>query len=426
MTDILIPVWNHLDLTKRVIASVRENTTVPYQLIVVDDGSTDTEWLSSQNDILLVKHDQNYGFAKAINSGLEKSTGEYVVLLNNDVQVPKGWLKTLLEGFSGRIGAIGPLSTAQNQLQWQGNFGGLQGVTTDLTTLSFFCVVLKKEAIDRVGLMDERFLPAYGEDDDYCIRLRKANYTLGVHCDVVVEHDHGGTTGPANLINRGGLYKLRQKWGKKVWVSVLNQGDIRVGLANLLQHMTRHHLHRVSLEYAMAAPIAHNRNQIVKRFLESDSDYLLMIDSDTVPERNPLDLVIMDKDVVGLPTPVWDVSTYPEFPIYINVMRSREHQYVPWILKGNEGLLEVDAVGTGCMLIRREVLERVRAPFERFWDEDGIQVMGLDWAFCRKAKAEGFGIYTETSYTCSHWKTIDLAQVLSRIAANAAKMSREE
>ena len=220
--DIIVPVWNHLALTQRAIASVRENTVVPYHLIVVDDGSTDgtAAWLAAQLDITTITNETNRGFAHAVNRGLEASAVPYAVLLNNDVEVDRGWLKTLIEGLESnpRIGAIGPLSTAK-QMQWEGYHRAESGVVPigrqGPVSLAFFCVVLRREVISKVGLLDEGFAPAYGEDNDYAIRMKLAGWQQAICCDVLVKHDEKATTQPTGMVEawrEQARQRLREKW----------------------------------------------------------------------------------------------------------------------------------------------------------------------------------------------------------------------
>jgi len=424
--DIVVPCWNHLNLTKQVIQSVRENTSIPYRLIVVDDGSTDgtAEWLALQDDLTVITNESNQGFAPSVNRGLQIAKAPYVVLLNNDVEVDELWLETLIEGMDVRpnVGAIGPLSTARQQIQWEGHHLGKQGVWLGIEYLAFFCTVFRREVIEEVGLLDEGFAPCYGEDDDYAIRVRRAGWELGLHADVLVKHDHGQTTGPAGLAKyHGAAYeRLREKWGKKVWVSILNQGEIRPELSELVSTMRSHRLHQVHVEYPSLKSISHNRNSIVKRFLESGFDYLLMIDDDITPSRNPLDLVTLDKDIIGLPCPTWNPAVNPDAPLYWVVMEYVDEQQGmrPALMRNDAGLTRltakgkpIDAVGTGAILIARRVLEQVRAPFERFWDEDGVQVMGLDYAFCFKARQMGWEVWVNMDFRCGHWVTLNLWDV---------------
>jgi len=192
-----------------------------------------------------------------------------------------------------------------------------------------------------------------------------------------------------------------------VQISVLNQGKLATGLVNSLAIMTHDDRCKVRIDYPAGRPIQHNRNEIAKRFLMSRADFLLMIDSDIVPKKSPLDLVQMNKDVLGLPCPQWR-----EGDIFWVVMDRVRGGFRPVRPERRFGLAEVDAVGTGCILIARRVLERLKAPFNIEWTEDGTLEMGLDFAFCLRVRQAGFSVWTHWAYVCSHFKTLDLVEVI--------------
>ncbi|MCP6720492.1 MAG: hypothetical protein KJI72_04215, partial [Patescibacteria group bacterium] len=145
---------------------------------------------------------------------------------------------------------------------------------------------------------------------------------------------------------------------KKIYLSILNEGWIRSELAIKLPRWLDEVRQRytVHFESSFLRPIAHNRNTIVKRFLESDSDYLLQIDSDNVPPKNPLELADLNKDIVSCP--VW---IYQEKPI-LNIYREKDDYLVPVDPNEHSGLIEVDATGTGVLLCSRSALEPLERP----------------------------------------------------------------
>ena len=89
---------NLLALTRQCLDSIRHCTDEPYELIVVDNGSTDgtVEYLRAHADVKLVANADNRGFPAAANQGIQASAGGQVLLLNNDTLVTTGWLKRLL------------------------------------------------------------------------------------------------------------------------------------------------------------------------------------------------------------------------------------------------------------------------------------------------------------------------------------------
>lgn len=214
--DIVLPAWNKLNLTKRAIQSIRDSTTAPYRLIVIDNGCTDgtATWLAKQEDIKrVIAFEENQGFTAAMNAGLAICTSVYIVMFSNDVEVDTGWLKLLIEGLESdpKIGAIGPLSTAKPQVQWEGRYRGQGGVQLVPYELAFFCTLFRAKAMWGVGGLDEK-MPVYGSDNDYCYRMRLAGWELALHCDVLVKHDHPTITPAQERLRNEATLKLREKW----------------------------------------------------------------------------------------------------------------------------------------------------------------------------------------------------------------------
>ncbi len=211
--DIIIPVWNHLDdLTKRVVASVRANTVVSYQLIVVDDGSTDgtAAWLAAQDDIITITNATNLGWAAATNRGLMASTAPYVVLLNNDVTVSKNWLGLLIEGLEAHptAGLISPACICRIEAS-----PGPDGVGVQSRSPGFACVVLRREVIQDIGLLDECIL-LYG-DADFAHRMKLGGWQFALHHRVPATHDSQATMWDYDNLQKRyklGKRQLQEKW----------------------------------------------------------------------------------------------------------------------------------------------------------------------------------------------------------------------
>lgn len=208
-----------------------------------------------------------------------------------------------------------------------------------------------------------------------------------------------------------------QRGNKKVLITVPNQKWIHKTVVHrllLLQLDGRYH---IKIELPSARPYENNLHGIIRIFLDGEYDYWLSIDTDNAPLRNPLDLVALDKDIIGLPTPIWHFlndGKKGERPIYWNA-----YDYVPEDLAyrehlPREGLQKVDAIGTGCFLIAQRVFlnpEMQQGAFIRKLNMDATVHKGNDISFCERAKKCGFEIYVHYDYPCHHFTELDLHEV---------------
>lgn len=196
---------------------------------------------------------------------------------------------------------------------------------------------------------------------------------------------------------------------QKVYFAVLNEGWLRRELITTvlpaMEHTEGIELVMENPTLTWDHPISSNRNQIVKRFLKTDCDWLLMLDDDVVPFHNPCQMVYANKDIVGSPAKVRQNGRMLNWVVYMK--NAHDTGYTPVDLEKQEptaDLLQADVIGTGCILIRRKVLETIKAPFHCEFDEDGILTHGTDFAFCRKATAAGFTIWATRNRWCEHIK----------------------
>jgi len=192
---------------------------------------------------------------------------------------------------------------------------------------------------------------------------------------------------------------------KNVYLAILNQGEINESLSKVINIMLEQDAYRIHLSYSSIKPISNNRNTIVQKFLAiPDCEYLMMIDSDIVPPPNIMRLIDFDKDII---TPLMFTRQKGELlPLFLK--RDKDGIYSVDDYLNKVGLQEIDATGTGCIIIKREVLEKVKKPFENIYDKDGIKTLGLDLSFCQKAKELGYKAWVHLDYVASHYYTYDL------------------
>ena len=105
--DIIIPVWNQYDFTKRAIEHIQRNTRYPYRLILIDNNSDEVtgDYLGriaeQDKKAILIRNRENLGFVKATNQGLRASSAPYACLMNNDTAASSGWLTRTATGSWG-------------------------------------------------------------------------------------------------------------------------------------------------------------------------------------------------------------------------------------------------------------------------------------------------------------------------------------
>lgn len=151
-----------------------------------------------------------------------------------------------------------------------------------------------------------------------------------------------------------------------------------------------------------------NRNAIANHFLSGDWDYLLMIDSDQEPVGNPLDLIKCDKDVVSAPTVVSMANGINGLVWNVYDVVGGNGSMVEARKQRGTGLEEVYAVGTGCILIKRKVLETIKNAFVPIRNNEDRRIVTQDIAFCIRCSEEGFGVWANWDIITRHYKEIDL------------------
>lgn len=173
--SIVIPTYNHLeDCLKPCIESIIKYTDLDnIEIIVSANGCKDgtKEYIESLGEhFKLVWKEEATGFSQAVNDGILVSIGEYIILLNNDVVLldrkKNEWLEMLVKPFvDSTVGITGPLL-------------GPSAPAGGHDFLIFFCVMVKREVINKIGLLDLAFGVGGGEDTDFCIKAKKAGYKL--------------------------------------------------------------------------------------------------------------------------------------------------------------------------------------------------------------------------------------------------------
>ncbi|RLB34962.1 MAG: hypothetical protein DRH12_17015, partial [Deltaproteobacteria bacterium] len=238
LTSIIILNYNGKDHIKKCIDSIRRHTKTPYEIIVFDNASTDgsRQYLRTQDDIILIESPMNIGCPPGRAKAMALAKGDYIVLLDNDTIVTPQWLTKLLSHMvrDKKIGIIGPRSNYVSGPQLVQNcsyrtifemeqFSKLLALEAEMTNpltpvlrLVGFCMLIRRDLVEKIGAPDPSFGKFGFEDDDYTLRARIAGYDTVIANDVFVHHT-GGPQGKGDsyyshlLLHAWEIFK--KKWG---------------------------------------------------------------------------------------------------------------------------------------------------------------------------------------------------------------------
>jgi GT2 family glycosyltransferase len=182
-----------------------------FELVIVDNASKDgtpehlRSFAQGRKNVRLILNETNKGYAGGNNDGLRVAAGDCIVLLNNDTLVTPGWLDSLLAPLERdrSIGMICPITNSAGNEQTvalpslnEENYVEVAGRYTrrnaghlfDTEKLGFYCVAMRRDVLEKVGLLDEKFGLGMFEDDDYCLRVKNAGYRLVINEGCFIYH----------------------------------------------------------------------------------------------------------------------------------------------------------------------------------------------------------------------------------------------
>jgi len=226
--DIIIPIYNAYDYTKKCIEKVYENTDITYNLYLINDCSPDPrvkELLDSldgkkkpsqMQNLVIIHNEENLGFVRNVNKGMAISRN-HVILLNTDTEVPKNWVSRLIMPILGdyTIASVTPFSNSattcsfpnfceDNELPENLSVDELDqlfekygsNIPIELPSAVGFCMAINRGVLDKIGLFDaDAFGKGYGEENDWCLRAYQAGFSNVLAPNLLVYHKHGVSFG---------------------------------------------------------------------------------------------------------------------------------------------------------------------------------------------------------------------------------------
>jgi GT2 family glycosyltransferase len=210
--SIIIPVWNGKEYLSRCFDALRLQSYSDFEIIAVDNNSTDGSVNFIANhypQVSLIRNPCNLGFAGGCNVGLRAAKGDILVLLNQDTRVSPDWLSVLAGRLQNpEVGVVGckalypdgqtiqhaggwiewPLGLAHHYGQGESD-SGQWDEPRSLDYVTGAAMAFRREILERVGFLDEGFWPGYFEDADFCFLVREAGFEVKYDPKAVVIHE---------------------------------------------------------------------------------------------------------------------------------------------------------------------------------------------------------------------------------------------
>ena len=230
--SVIVLTYNNLQYNIDCITSILEKTAYAnYELIIVDNQSTDgtIEYLKDLEtkqipNVKIIFNTENSGFAGGNNLGIKASTGDYVLLLNNDTIVTRGWMTSLVKHMENDklYGMCNPVTNSiGNESQIETNYKSKEEMEVfaynytlkhmneeykDVDRIPLFSTIIRRKMIDEIGLLDTAYKVGMFEDDDYTAAALKAGYKIVIAEDAFVHH-----------VNNGSFKKLDEETYRKIF-----------------------------------------------------------------------------------------------------------------------------------------------------------------------------------------------------------------
>jgi GT2 family glycosyltransferase len=244
--SIVIPTKNNHELLRTCLDSIAERTTYAnYELLVIDNGSTEPATLAVLADLRaparVIRHDVPFNWSAINNVGAARTDGEFLLFLNDDVEVLEpGWIGAMLEHAQhpevGAVGAslvypngmiqhagviVGAGSAAGHAFNGMhpavGPYKGYNRVIRNYSAVTGACMMTARSAFDAVGGFDERLRIAYG-DVDYCLRLRARGLSIVYTPYAELIHKESATRGRIHPVRDDDAFRAR-------WPELVARGD---------------------------------------------------------------------------------------------------------------------------------------------------------------------------------------------------------
>lgn len=264
--SIIIPNKDEISSLDLCLKSIAKSTYTNYEVIIVENNSTNEEtfafydsinYLKPDNERMNIKvvkweSDTGFNYSSINNYGIQYATGEYIILLNNDIEIiTYDWIEKML-GFCQKVnvGIVGAkLYYPDDTIQHAGIVVGVGGhargiganmltgidrydktyfdktnVVRDVSAVTAACLMIKKSVFDEVGGFEEYLSVAFN-DVDLCLKVRKAGYLIVFNPNVEAYHYESKSRGQEDTEEKVRRFQTEIEYMRTEWNDILRYGD---------------------------------------------------------------------------------------------------------------------------------------------------------------------------------------------------------
>jgi len=240
VVSIIVLTYNGVEFTHQCLDSILKKADVSYELIIVDNNSKDDTriFLEKLENVKIIYNKENVGFGAGCNQGVGETSGKYLLFLNNDTIVTKGWLSSMLRTIEnikvcGAVGAKlvsfeGVLLEAGSIILRDGSCRGIgrgdipskikYSYRMEVDYCSGACLMINRRLFISIGGFDGRYSPAYYEDSDMCMEIKTRGYKVFYEPSALVYHNEQTSSSAKEIIalmERNRLLFLK-KWAAEL------------------------------------------------------------------------------------------------------------------------------------------------------------------------------------------------------------------
>ena len=254
LVSIIIPNKDQSEALKKCLDSIREKTSYRnYEIIIVENNSEEPETFAfykkiAGEKIKIVTWEGEFNYSAINNFGVRHARGDYLLLLNNDVEIINGdWLTEMLSHCQRKeVGIVGAkLYYPDNMIQHAGIIIGIGGVAgsvfvglprafsgylhkasiqLDLSAVTAACMLVKRSVFEQVGGLEEKLKVAFN-DVDFCLRVREKGYLVVYDPYAELYHYESKTRGAEDTKEKIRRFQTEIEYMRSHWIGLLKKGD---------------------------------------------------------------------------------------------------------------------------------------------------------------------------------------------------------